>query len=286
MIYLTHKKRLIFCFVSLGLMSGCMSPKTVTQEATKTAVTPIPAEMIRIEAGKFIMGDKNAKIADEQVQTEINLPTFHIGKYEVTNKEYKKFIEAGGYNNKTYWPQAGWEWKTGNNITQPAYFEDSNYNNEELPVVGVSWYEATAYAKWVGKRLPTEAEWEKASRGTDGRTYTWGEDAVSCTLANFAGGFSCMNKIAKGGSFNKNISPYGVYDMPGNVWEWCTSLYRDYPYKKDDGRENPDITGKRVVRGGSWADNLYYLRCSARFYFDFQESRPDRAGFRLAADNN
>ena len=292
MIYLTDKKidirqltKIFMCtsiLVVLLILYGC--PKPLQQESPSIAVTPVPAEMLKVESGNFIMGDNEAAIKDEQPQTEINLSAFYISKYEVTNKEYKKFIEAKGYNSKTYWTTDGWEWKNNNNITQPAYFEDSNYNNDDMPVVGVSWYEAMAYSKWAGKRLPTEAEWEKACRGTDGRTYPWGEDQPSCKLANFAGGSDCINKITKGGSFAKDVSPCEAYDMAGNVWEWCSNLYREYPYNKDDGRENPDIVGKRVVRGGAWSDNHYFLKCTARFYFDFPDSRLDRVGFRLVSD--
>ena len=270
MIYLTDKKidirqltKIFMCtsiLVVLLILYGC--PKPLQQESPSIAVTPVPAEMLKVESGNFIMGDNEAAIKDEQPQTEINLSAFYISKYEVTNKEYKKFIEAKGYNSKTYWTTDGWEWKNNNNITQPAYFEDSNYNNDDMPVVGVSWYEAAAYCKWKGGRLPTEAEWEKAARGTDGRTYPWGEDK-DCSKANLYLGWDnntqsdkyCVgdyyDRLLEIGSYESGKSVYGVYDMFGNVAEWVSSIAYAYPYLHD-GRENLLISGVRASRGSGY----------------------------------
>lgn len=130
------------------------------------------ANMVEVLGGYVIMGSQNGAggpsehpqlIKKDKI---VNVSRFFIDKYEITNKEYKKFIEANGYKNQDFWTTDGWNWRTKNNITEPLFWFDARYNNDEQPVVGVSWYEANAFAKWMGKRLPTEAEWERASKGS------------------------------------------------------------------------------------------------------------------------
>ena len=145
----------------------------------------------------------------------------------------------------------GKAWREKNRITLPKYWNDKDWNQPEHPVVGVSHYEAEAYATWADKRLPAEEEWERAARGTDGRQYPWGDefDPEKCNTAE-----SKINKTTRVTRYPNGISPTGCYDMAGNVWEWSASWY-------DDKKE------LRVLRGGSWSDDRDYARCAYRVRF-------------------
>ena len=189
------------------------------------------------------MGSENGGDGEKPIH-EVYLDGYYIDLYEVTNDQYQGCVEAGS-------------------CTAPHLLDA--YNNGEkggYPVVNVDWYQAQAFCKWAGKRLPTEAQWEKAARGTDGRTYPWGED-ISCERANYE--YGCVGDPTPVGSYLDGVSPYGVHDMAGNVWEWTSSEYKDYPYQADDGREDLERTDvRRVLRGGSWNYNLFYVRSAAR----------------------
>jgi formylglycine-generating enzyme required for sulfatase activity len=143
--------------------------------------------------------------------------------------------------------------------------------------VGVSWFEALAYVRWLAAftgracRLPTEAEWEKAARGTDGRIYPWGDERAE-GRANTSE--TDLGRTTVVGAFPGGASPYGALDMSGNVWEWCSSAWKDYPYRADDGREDLEGDDFRVWRGGSWNDDRRYARCASRL-----SSRPDDVFF-------
>jgi formylglycine-generating enzyme required for sulfatase activity len=159
--------------------------------------------------------------------------------------------------------------------TDAAFFNNSTYYN--YPVVYVNWFMANSYCQWRDARLPTEAEWEKAARGIDQRTYPWGEN-LHCTRANYAG---CIDSASPVGSYELGRSPYGIYEMGGNVFEWVSSAYVLYPYSVDDGREESDSFGNRVIRGGSWFAIDYFLRTTARGSVD--PSRSSKSwGFRCA----
>ncbi len=235
------------------------------------------------------------------------MPAYRISRYPLTNAEYARFIEAGGYDERRYWTEAGWAWREKNGVTQPAYWEDEGWNRPDYPVVGVSWYEAVAYCRWLTEelrvtgyelrvggrdngtstrdfgsgryevRLPTEAEWEKAARGEHARRWPWGDDfdpARANTYESGPGRTTPVGKYSPAGD-----SPYGAADMAGNVWEWCSSLYRGYPYDPDDGREDWEAEGRRVLRGGSWGNVALLTRCAAR-YRDRPDFRSNNAGFR------
>ena len=171
-------------------------------------------KMVKVPAGKFLYGDDKKEENIEQA--------FEIDVYPVTNGQYKKFIEAGGYTNDDCWSEEGRKWRQKESVIQPEYWEDEKWNQPELPVVGVCYYEAEAYAKWVGKRLPTEKEWEKAARGTDGREYPWeGEfDKEKCNSDE--SGIGTTSRVDR---YPNGVSPYGCYDMAGNVREWTSDWY-------------------------------------------------------------
>lgn len=192
--------------------------------------------MLYVPAGEFLMGSTDADIDasnDEKPQHTVYLDAFWIDKTEVTNAQYRQCVEAGA-------------------CSASALADDSDFDGDQQPVVGVDWNGARAYCEWAGARLPTEAEWEKTARGTDGRIYPWGDSAPDCSRAQYGG---CDGWLVPVGSKPAGASPYGVLDMAGNVWEWTGSLYWPYPYDAKDGREDLAVEGVRVVRGGSWSDS-------------------------------
>jgi len=225
--------------------------------------------MVLIPAGEFSMGTNNGD-PDEKPVATINLGAFYIDKYEVTNTFYEQCVNAGVCKPPV----------SKNSQTHASYYGNPDFGN--YPVTYVNWYMSKNYCEWRGARLPTEAEWEEAARGTDRRTYPWGE-GHSCELANY-GYNTCMRDTTAVGSYEKGKSPYGVYDMAGNVLEWVNSQYKPYPYRADDGRENQNGTGPRVLRGGSWSEFEDRIRSANRFYNDPQSAQPNigTPGFRCA----
>ena len=207
------------------------------------------AEMILIPAGEFIMGSPEGEGSDddEHPQHTVFLDAFYIDKREVTNAQYKQFMRATGHK-------------------APSYWNDEKYNQPNQPVVGVTWHDAVAYAKWAEKRLPTEAEWEKAARGgLVGKKYPWG-DSISHDDANYSdtGGRDQWSKTSPVGSFPPN--GYGLYDMAGNVWEWCADWYDSnyYSISPSENPAGPSSGSYRVLRGGSWYGAQLSIRCAHR----------------------
>ncbi|MCJ7432960.1 MAG: bifunctional serine/threonine-protein kinase/formylglycine-generating enzyme family protein [Anaerolineales bacterium] len=226
-------------------------PSTETAQPTGIPTeTPLPTEtpialeitdnknvpMRLVPAGEFSMGNDGGD-AESRPASVVNLEAFYIDKYEVTNESY----DACVYAVKCRRPQ-----QTGS-ATRSTYYKNTVFAN--YPVIYVDWKMAKAYCEWRGARLPTEAEWEKAARGTDGRSYPWEGDKLDCSFANFSG---CVGDTTPVDQHEKGQSVYGVYGMAGNVWEWTSTLFRQYPYNATDGREDPDASGKRMARGGSW----------------------------------
>ncbi|MGB8645838.1 MAG: formylglycine-generating enzyme family protein, partial [Anaerolineae bacterium] len=210
---------------------------------------------------------------DESPAHRVYLPDYRIGKYPVTNAQFERFVRATGYQTAAERAGESRSWR------QPQGPGSHIHEKRNHPVVRVTWSDAVAYAHWAGQRLPTEAEWEKAARGADGRIYPWGNefDASKCnTPGNGIDDTTPVRRYAPQGD-----SPYGVSDMAGNVWEWCSSLYKPYPYQANDGREDSEAGGARVVRSGSFAYDLSNARCAHRNRADPDALYSD-IGFRIA----
>jgi formylglycine-generating enzyme required for sulfatase activity/calcineurin-like phosphoesterase family protein/energy-coupling factor transporter ATP-binding protein EcfA2 len=226
--------------------------------------------MILIEGGEFIRGSKKGEGRDEErPQRKIYLDPFLIGKYPVTNREFKGFVDARGYQKEGFWPPEGWQWVQKEKISEPWFWHDRKWNGPNFPVVGVSWYEAAAYCKWLSHttgdryRLPTEAEWEKAARGTGGRKYPWrGKfDKNYCNSDELG-----LGRTSPVGIFPEGKGQYGCFDMSGNVWEWCLDRYDREYYEKSPEKnpQGPSEGAGRVLRGGSWFNPPDHCRCACR----------------------
>jgi len=282
-------------------------------------------DMVLIPEGVFLMGstkediekllkiDRNIEVerlGNEMPQREVFLSAYFIDKYPVTNAQYKNFIESGGYTQKPLWSEAGWQYLIESNPLENNDLDAVLQGEPDCPVVNVSWYEAEAFAKWAGKRLPTEAEWEKAARGADGRIYPWGNEfdktRLNCAEAK-------IEKATPVTKYPQGQSVYGCFDMAGNVWEWTADWYdsRYYHHAPDKNPQGPAaaeenpyfgrpeevgisiyelkpsptskaLSGCKVLRGGSWnGSGVVHIRCANRDY-DELIYKNDTIGFRCA----
>lgn len=217
------------------------------------------AGMVRVPGGAFTMGREDGPPEETPVH-EVVLPPFYIDKNLVTIVEYAKFIRAKGPfgpKGEMYLDVAD----PDNRIHKVGNVWQAEPGSEAYPASEMSWYGAVEYCKWVGKRLPSEAEWEKAARGTDKRLYPWGNEAPGPDLA-FFGGY--RGETVPVGQFSKGASPYGVLDMAGQVWEWTRSVAARYPYDPKDGREDLSAEQPRVTRGGSSSSDADGLTATSR----------------------
>jgi len=235
--------------------------------------------MVRIPKGPFLYGDQPIR---ETIDRD-----YWIDIYPVTNEKYRAFILADGYGNQAWWTNEGWKWKIGNNINTPTDWS-SKSTKLDHPVLGLRYYEAEAYANFVGKRLPSEQEWEKAARGTDGRTYPWGDtfDKNKCNCRE--SGIMGTTPVTQ---YPNGVSPYGCYDMVGNVPEWCASWYDRKFWERAIYSEKwlPDKKETyRVHRGGDFSSDTKRLRTSYRDYAELVPSSfaliRGMEGFRCAKD--
>ena len=225
--------------------------------------------MVKVEAGEFTMGSDKGYYDDEKPIHRVYLDEFMMGKYPVTNEEFKVFVDEGGYTNKEYWTKEGWKWKEKERISGPRYWHEGKWNRPNFPVVGASWYEAAAYADWLSKktgndyRLPSEAQWEKAARGADGREYPWGDnfDETKCNSSECK-----LGRTSPVGIFPTDKSPYGCLDMAGNVLEWCSDWFDEDYYKKSPKKnpQGPKSGSGRVLRGGGWGGGASGCRAAYR----------------------
>ena len=299
---------------TVTMQANCTGTWTAAGVCAPNPCTPNPPTgMVWIPAGNVRLGQDG--IAEPV--NDFNVAGFYIDIYEVSNAEYKTFIDAGGYTTEAYWNPVGWAWRVSNGIMLPNFWSNSTRHGGgiagmgQFPVNGVSWFEADAYCRWAGKRLPTEAEWEKAAKGgcethgdpgqcdaSDTPTYPWGE-GITGPQANCVesgdpydhdgAGYGSTTPVGyydgsnHGGYQTINSpSPYGLYDVAGNVLEWCSTKRADYPYAPNDGRENPPVFYDeccRVLHGGSYGLSGFILQSAYRYYYD-PRTRGDSVGFR------
>ena len=235
----------------------------------------LPA-MVEVPAGPFLMGssdhDKAAKHYEKPQHTLI-LPRYWIGKTPVTNAQFRPFVAGDGYTNQAYWTPVGWQWREAEKIVKPYYWDEARLNGADYPVVGVSWFEALAYCRWLTKQtgiafhLPSEAEWEKAARGPDGRIYPWGNTWEAGRCNSEEANSECTTPV---GQYSTGASPYGALDMAGNVWEWCVTKWRKpYPYQLEDEWQAAYVEAdeNRILRGGSLYWNSRSVRGAYRVNF-------------------
>ena len=311
-------KRIMLLCLSIVLLAGCTTAPTAsplpppTQPPAPAATTPAteapeptatnpPAtqapeptalptltisvpefDMVAIPAGEFVMGcdpQHNGGVGcpeDELPLHTVYLDEFFIDKYEVTNIQYAECVAADGCQPPM---------TSGSELVE-SYFGSPDY--DYYPVVHVTWFDAKDYCTWAGKRLPTEAEWEKAARGSVTSAYPWGEDEPTCTLTNFLPFGTtglCLGDTSPVGSHPLGVNAYGLEDMAGNVWEWVADWYGE-TYYLDSPAENPtgpDTDTYRVLRGGGWTSGPIHLRVSSRAYDPDFHNASD-VGFRCASD--
>ena len=261
----------------------------------------LPSE-VYVAAGPFTMGTSDDPWAydNERPAHVVDLPAYWIDTTPVSVGAYLAFVEAGGYDDPRWWSEAGWRWRCESGKRTPAFWQRADrqwlrtrFGQTELlplaePVQHVCWYEADAYARWAGKRLPTEAEWEKAASwdpasGTS-RRYPWGDDPPTAQRATLGG---ARLRPAPVGSRPGGVSAYGVHQMVGDVWEWTSSDFLAYPgFRPFPYREYSEVffgSDYKVLRGGSWATDAVACRTTFRNW-DYPIRRQIFAGLRLARD--
>jgi len=262
-------------------------PPIITPPTVLPPRPKIEFDWVTIPAGSFIMGSNDGEY-DQKPAHDVYLPEYYAARVPVTNEQWVVFLKESGYSRA--WLDDWWQWIHQNKEGQEIHIVGKASSlrippgKEKHPVVCINWYDAVAFCEWAntliptplpkspfgdkgeGKiKLPTEAEWEKAARGTDGRKYPWGNNAPTDQLCNFNGNVKYTTPV---GAYPKGASPYGLLDMAGNVWEWTLSDYKSYPYNADDGRENSLGDSAKILRGGSWYDGTDHLRCAYRHDLD------------------
>ena len=242
-------------FFAPDLLSSAPRPEIKGKDGAMARIVP---------GGAFVMGD-----GEDAPIREIHVDSFYMDQYEVSLALYAKFLKA-----------------TGSEIKSEYWSATDAGTHGDRPAIGVSWHDANSYCRWAGKRLPTEAEWEKAARGLDQRTYPWGNEEPTAKLANFGkrGGRPFAEGLVSVSSLEAGKSPYGIFHLAGNVSEWVADWYSE-SYARGDVR-NPRGPGQgtgKVLRGGGWYDTASALRGTKRFFVSPEDVSDDR-GFRCAHD--
>jgi formylglycine-generating enzyme required for sulfatase activity len=253
----------------------CLCPAARAGQVGDGQAAATRGDQVDVPAGPFTMGsDKGQPGAnpDESPAHRPMIRPFRIDRHEVTNQRYRRCVEAGACTAPI----------STASKTRRRYFDGARY--DEFPVVNVTWYQAQAFCRWDGGRLPTEAEWEKAARGVrDRRVYPWGDRRPDCSLANFGGPDGCGGDTAEVGARPAGRSPYGAHDMAGNVWEWVSDWYDSAFYRRSPSRDprGPRWGSFKVMRGGCFDTAPDGLRVSCRNH-DLPTSAQPNVGFRCA----
>jgi formylglycine-generating enzyme required for sulfatase activity len=259
---------LLICLVCYPLPVAAGLSKTKTNKKDGS-------QMVLVPAGEFTMGSSQPYFNDEKPAHKVYLDAYYIDKYEITNAQYKKFVDATGHRRPAH-------------STDPDYdlWGEKGFPAElaDQPVINVGWSDADAYCKWAGKRLPTEAEWEKAARGADARLYPWGNEPPEKMKIVFQQRWNGTQTYKPVGKMSSATSPYGVFDMAGNVAEWVADWYDPHYYKHSPAKNptGPDTGFYKVMRGGAALNVGYYLRAINRDYDDTQ-NRGKENGFRCVS---
>jgi formylglycine-generating enzyme required for sulfatase activity len=264
---------LLVAFIILSILADTVPATAQLDRLRKSkkdanAIQADYAPMVTIPAGEFWMGvDGLQGLDDERPRHPVILDAYAMDVYEVTVGRYSTFLKKSG--------------------RMPPLFWDTLDLNEhaDRPVIGLDWGDADAYCRWAGKRLPTEAEWEHAARGTDERRYPWGNQTPTPEFANYGIGarFSYGQTLMPVGHYEKGKSPYGMYDMAGNVWEWVHDWYGTNYYEVSDKQNphGPEEGQFKVLRGGAWSELPKYLLAYGRFKLP-PNTRNSYTGFRCA----
>mgnify|MGYP001306903900 CR=1 FL=1 len=251
-----------------------MKPNTVD-------ILPKPFEWIMIPQGQVILTHDDDVHPSNYLQhdTVFDVPTFEMVKYPITNAQYRAFVDAGGYLNNRYWIDEGKKQRDAHQWKQPLYWDDSFWNGDDYPVVGISWYEAVAYCLWLSDvtneyiQLPTEQQWQRAAQGNDEREYPWGNDfdPLKCNQSHEEN----RHQTTPIQTYeNKGDSPYGVVDMVGNVWEWCLTDY-------ETGSHTIQGAHLPIIRGGSWSTSGKFFLTTYHRKGVYPYNRDNDLGFRI-----
>jgi len=243
-------------------------PRPVKPPPPKPSFTLPMLEWIDIPSGSVVIENHGT----------FHVSDFSIAKYPVTVQQYEYFVNDDGYEQRDFWTDAGWAWLQDQDNNLPSYWNAPKWHVAKHPIVGVSWYEVIAYCEWLSAKLvheitlPTEMQWQRAAQGDDGRKFPWGDELDASRCNSEESGIGATTFVDR---YPSGASPYGVYDLAGNVYEWCLNEYRDLDNMQLSG------TKDRPFRGGAWGGSLDYVRCVDRDYNN-PYFRHDMGGFRLS----